>query len=187
MGSWVWLLGGEVYISNWVWSGYFSEICFFLYHVFSVVLRFKEFYNSSLAFPCFRFLYWWRKTMCVCKCWCTPVCRQGYGRDGGWSKCCGPLGLSLVHRDRWYPFVFRFRQACFFSWHGSSELGKFRKGFHMSQLSNISRKILFFCFHGNKARQWEKGSHSPNSRSEIIIKNISQNQHQCKSGEENLF
>lgn len=117
-------------------------LLFLVSHVFSVMLWFKAFYKSNLA----SFFVWGfsdgeEKNMCVCTCWCTPVCRQNYGRDVGWSKCCGPLGLSLVHICRQCPFVFKFRQACFFSLHGFSELGKFGKGLHMSRLSNTSRKI----------------------------------------------
>lgn len=86
MGFWAWLFHVFFfsYISNWVWSGYFSEIsAFLLYHVFSVILWFKGFYKSNLAFPCFRFLWWWRKSICVWMCSCMPVQRKGYGRDGG--------------------------------------------------------------------------------------------------------
>lgn len=164
MGSWAWF--------SCTWETVFEVVIlpkfllFLVSHVFSVVLWFKAFYKQNLA--CF-FVLGFSDGECMCLLTHTCMCVHDCGRDTGWSKCCGPLDVSLVHTCRQDLFCFWFQ-------------------------------VSLFSSHCMLSLSWEnlgKGSTCPGylislEKHLMVIQpgrgeSFSQNWHQIKSGEENLF
>lgn len=115
-------------------------LLFLASHVFSVVLWFKAFYKLNLnSFFVSGFSDGEEKNVCV-----SAGAHLYVGRI--MAEILGEASVVVLWVCLWYIFV---------------DSRKFGKVLHTSRL--ISLEKYFVGYRRNKARQWEKGSHNPNS------------------------